>query len=338
MINVMHMAKAVGTVNWVNTRLAQLTPLAIALCFVCHDAAAQTYNRGKNVTPAYEGWLEHADGSRSFVFGYMNQNWEEELDVPVGPANTIEPGGPDLGQPTHFQPRRNRFVFMVPVPKGFKEADEMVWRLTTRGQQAVAYATLRPDYKLDDQIIASETGSTGGGITNAETRANKTPVLALEGAKRLTVKVGQPLALAANVTDDGVPRRGQGGQPTTPRPRAAAAAASAAGAPAAPRVDPVYVPPARPVPGKFNALYVSWFVYRSAGDVAFEPPQVVLWEDSRTGANSPWAPLWEPPAAPSDGKWTASATFSRPGTYVLRARADDGALYADQEVTVTVVP
>jgi hypothetical protein len=29
-------------------------------------------------------------------------------------------------------------------------------------------------------------------------------------------------------------------------------------------------------------------------------------------------------------------TFNEPGTYVLRARADDGALYADDEVTVTV--
>ena len=296
------------------------------------NAGAQTYNRGKNVTPAYEGWLEHADGSRSFVFGYMNQNWEEELDVPVGPDNTIEPGGPDLGQPTHFQPRRNRFVFMVPVPMGFQEANEMLWKLTTRGKQAIAYATLRPDYKLDDQIIASETGSTGGGITDATTRANKAPTLSVQGDKRLTVKAGQPLTLVAKVTDDGVPRRGQGGAPTVQRPRASITA------PAAPRVNPVYVPPARPVPGKFNALYVAWFVYRGSGEVSFDPEQVVVWEDSRTGANSPWAPLWQPPAGDPDGTWTARATFSRPGTYVLRAHADDGALYADQDVTVTVVP
>ena len=49
----------------------------------------------------------------------MNRNWEEELDVPVGPDNTFNPGGPDLGQPTRFYPRRNRFVFRVPVPKDF---------------------------------------------------------------------------------------------------------------------------------------------------------------------------------------------------------------------------
>jgi hypothetical protein len=317
----------------ITTSGARLALVALALLLVAGDVGAQTtYNRGRNVAPAFEGWLETADGTRSFVFGYMNQNWEEELDVPVGPDNTIEPGGPDLGQPTHFQPRRNRFVFMVPVPKSFKETDELLWKLTTRGKQAIAYATLRPDYKLDDQIIASETGSTGGGITDATTRANKAPTLSLAGDRHLTVKVGQPLTLVATVADDGVPRRGQGGAPVT-RPRPPATTPSAT-----PPVNPVYVPPARPVPGKFNALYVAWFVYRGSGEVSFDPEQVVLWEDSRTGANSPWAPLWQPPTGGPDGQWTTRATFSRPGTFVLRARADDGALYADQDVTVTVVP
>ena len=54
-------------------------------------------------------------------FGYMNSNWEEEFDVPVGPANNIEPGGPDQGQPTHFYPRRNPFLFTIRVPEGFRD-------------------------------------------------------------------------------------------------------------------------------------------------------------------------------------------------------------------------
>ena len=64
--------------------------------------------------------------------------------------------------------------------------------------------------------------------------------------------------------------------------------------------------------------------------------QVKVWEDTRTGANSPWAPLWTPPPVPPDGKYTATVTFDTPGTYVLRARADDGALFGDDEMTVTV--
>ena len=51
-------------------------------------------------------------------FGYMNRNYEEELDLPVGADNTFEPGG-DRGQPTHFTPRRHKDVFKVTVPKDF---------------------------------------------------------------------------------------------------------------------------------------------------------------------------------------------------------------------------
>jgi hypothetical protein len=39
---------------------------------------------------------------------------------------------------------------------------------------------------------------------------------------------------------------------------------------------------------------------------------------------------------PTDGKVTVQAWFYEPGIYVLRARADDGALTADGHVTVTV--
>ena len=78
-----------------------------------------TYTRGQNVAPAYEGWEQDADGTKYFLFGYMNRNWEEEIDVPVGAENGFNPGNPDQGQPTHFLPRRNRFIFKVRVPAGF---------------------------------------------------------------------------------------------------------------------------------------------------------------------------------------------------------------------------
>ena len=74
-------------------------------------AQSLTFSRGQNVSPAYEGWEEDPDGTKHFVFGYMNRNWEEELDVPVGPDNNIQPGSQDQGQPTRFLPRRNRFMF-----------------------------------------------------------------------------------------------------------------------------------------------------------------------------------------------------------------------------------
>ena len=71
-------------------------------------AAEPSYRKGQFVEPAYEGWWENDDGTFSFIFGYHNENWEEELKIPVGEANFFSPGDADRGQPTHFLPRRNR--------------------------------------------------------------------------------------------------------------------------------------------------------------------------------------------------------------------------------------
>lgn len=292
---------------------------------------AQSYSRGQNASPAFEGWERNADGSFNFVFGYMNRNWEEELIVPIGPENNLEPGGPDRGQPTRLLPRRNRFVFRVRVPQDWGDK-ELVWTLTTKGKTEKAYASLRQDYYMDDMVIASETGALGAGSSSPEVRANKPPHITIDKTTPRTVKVGEPLTLITWVTDDGIPK-----------PRAAASAAATARAlallanasPNAPR-NPAYNPPSRITVNKRTGLHMMWFVYRGDGAARFEPMQVKPWEDTRAGAHSPWAPLWTPPPVPKDGKYEATVTFDTPGTYVLRARADDGALIGDDEMVVTV--
>ena len=70
----------------------------------------------------------------------------------------------------------------------------------------------------------------------------------------------------------------------------------------------------------------------------FDTDQIATWEDTRTGGNSPWAPHWTAPRLPDDGRITVHATFHAPDEYVLRSRADDGALTADQQVTIVVTP
>ena len=55
---------------------------------------------GASVTPAYDGWYDNADGSHTFLIGYYNRNWTEDIDIPIGPNNKFEPGDPDRGQPT----------------------------------------------------------------------------------------------------------------------------------------------------------------------------------------------------------------------------------------------
>jgi hypothetical protein len=294
-----------------------------------------SYTRGQNVAPAYEGWEQGSDGSKYFVFGYMNRNWEEEIDVPVGADNAFAPGNPDQGQPTRFLPRRNRFVFKVRVPAGFKEKDELVWTLASHGKTEKAYASLRPDYILDDVVKASETGALGAGTSSPEVRANKPPIVRVEEVKNRAVKVGEALTMVAEVNDDGIPKR------RDPRRIAAAqarAAEQSTGPSATPARNPAMVPPTRITVGKNLGLHLSWFVYRSpaGATVTFDPPQIKAWEDTRAGANSPWAPLWSAPALPADGKLPVHVTFSEPGTYVLRCRADDGALVSDDEVTIVV--
>jgi hypothetical protein len=324
-----------------------LVALTILLTSQLIGAQSLSYSRGQNISPAYEGWEENPDGSFNFLLGYMNRNWEEEIDVPVGPDNSVGPGASDQGQPTHFLPRRNRFVFKVRVPKDWGEK-ELIWTLTTRGKTEKAYATLRTDSKVDDVVKASETGALGAGTSSPEVRANKPPEVKIDGSRSRSAKAGEPLTLVAWVTDDGVPKRrglgvgaGTGGRGRTQEPSPESTPAAASGRDAATIAlfgtrNPALIPPSRVTVGKTVGLHLSWFVYRGGGSVIFDPPQVKVWEDTRTGANSPWAPLWAPPTLPVDGKWEALATFDAPGIYVLRGRADDGALVTDEDLTVSV--
>jgi hypothetical protein len=299
------------------------------------DAQSLTYSKGQNVSPAYEGWEQNPDGSRYFLFGYINRNWEEELDVPVGPDNGFNISGDDQGQPTHFLPRRNRFVFRVRVPDGFAAKDELIWTLTTHGKTEKAYATLRPDYIVDDVVKASETGALGAGTSSPAVRANKPPLVRVEELGSRSVKAGEQITLVSEVKDDGIPKPRDSARVAAAQARAAAQTSGAPQANSPPR-NPAMSPPTRITVGKAVGLHASWFLYRGPGKVTFDPPQIKTWEDTRVGANSPWAPLWSAPPLPADGIATVHATFSEPGTYVLRCRADDGALVADEDLTIIV--
>jgi len=286
--------------------------LALAAAFaVLPRSTAQVVRTGQTIVPVYEGWEPNADGSFNLIFGYLNRNWEEEFHLPIGADNAIEPGGPDQGQPTYFFPRRNRFVFRVRVPKDFG-SKELVWSVSTRGRTERAYATLKPDYVLDDTAIMSNIGAGGALSATPDMLGNKPPVLKVEGETTRAAKVGEPITLVAIATDDG-----------KPNPR---------------RLPPVlgsnYI-----LPNSANGLRLSWFTYRGSGKaVTFDPPQAKVWEDTRDGGNSPWSAGWTNPPVPPDGKWVVKATFSAPGTYVLRCQAHDGGLAASSDLTIVVKP
>ena len=190
-----------------------LKPFAVALValgrFVGRAVPVATeqerYDFGQTLSPAYEGWEVNDDGSFNLVFGYMNRNWEQTPYVPVGPDNYFEPGEADRGQPTYFLPRRNRFVFRIPVPADFGE-QELVWTVTVNGTTEKAYATLKRDYYIDHLVVQANYGAGGAAGTTPELPDNETPTLDIEGPAQRTVRVGEPLALTAVSTDDGKPR------------------------------------------------------------------------------------------------------------------------------------
>jgi hypothetical protein len=311
-----------------------LVVAALSMLLIDRGSSAQTkysYSRGQTVTPAFEGWWPNDDGSFTMFFGYMNSNWEEEFDVPVGPDNRIEPGGPDQGQPTHFYPRRNMFLFTIRVPKDFGEK-ELVWTLVTHGKTERTYAALKPDYLLNKQTIATEVGANMAGLGD-ELVQNGFPVLNVEGDKHRSAKVGEPLTLTASVKDDGIPSGAR--QTRAPAGGAAPSArGSAQGDPTRGRLN--YRPPSQTVPATPNGLWLSWIVYRGARHVTFAPEQLKTWQDTRTYANSPWSPPYVMPPVPPDRRWVVQAIFDEPGTYLLRAIASDGALFAGENVSVSV--
>lgn len=220
---------------------------------------------GQSLTPAFEGWYRNPDGTYSVSFGYFNRNFEEVLEIPIGPDNFIQPGDSNRGQPTHFQPRRHWGVFAVQVPADF--TGKVVWTLTTRGKAYAIPGTLHPDWQID--ALEGEAGS-----------GNTPPVVKFDPngpeargplgytAGPLSVSVGSPLQLTVWASDDG---------------RAAPSITSA---------------------GRERvAVTLTWFKHQGPGAVAFSE--------------------LSPKVSDGDGKATTTATFSTPGRYILRVRAND---------------
>ena len=179
--------------------------LAIGLAFGASTMVSgqQGYTHGQTVAPVFEGWEPNADGTFNMVFGFYNRNCVENLHIPIGPDNNIEPGGPDRGQPARFYPRRGKFVFRVQqVPADFGD-NELVWTLTSQGSTEKAYATLHPEYLLDKRIMMVNEAGFGQRAGEGESLA---PVLRIEGDAKRTVAAGQPLTLTAFASDDGLPK------------------------------------------------------------------------------------------------------------------------------------
>jgi hypothetical protein len=153
---------------------------------------------GQGVTPAFEGWYQNADGSYTLLVGYFNRNLKETLDIPVGPNNRVEPGGPDQGQPTHFLPRRGWGVFSIKVPKDFGDK-RFTWTITANGQTNSVPLGVIKGYQIEPFLEAAQKNEPPRLQFDSSAPAVFGPPVGI--VHTLSGVVGQPVTLAGIVTD-----------------------------------------------------------------------------------------------------------------------------------------
>jgi hypothetical protein len=209
------------------------------------------FNSGQSVVPYFEGWIRNADGTFDLVFGYFNRNWKQELAIPSGPDNKVEPGGSDSGQPTYFLPRRQRFVYRVRVPADFGK-QEVVWTIKANGRTEQGFGNLLPAQEITERVIM-----TNGNFNPGVDDPNKPPSITL--AKVQTATVGVPVTLRASVNDDGLPKP----RPAPSAPRASGASGGQVNSGG--QVD-------RSGEARPRGLRVSWLEYGGPGKVTFDEP------------------------------------------------------------------
>jgi hypothetical protein len=173
---------------------------------------------GASVTGSFEGWFYNDDGSRSFLVGYLNRNTAQEFDIPVGPDNRIEPGGPDMGQPTHFLPGRLHGVFTVPVPKDFTPQDKYTWTIVANGQATSIPLRLNADYVINPFSEIAVKNTPPVIRFEQDGAAFQGPIANPSKAAQRTASVSAPLVLSIWASDDMKYTSGTNAPMTTARP------------------------------------------------------------------------------------------------------------------------
>jgi hypothetical protein len=295
--------------------------LVLSVATEAQWSASTRYLKGQSLQPVYEGWEQNSDGTYTMWFGYLNRNWDERLAIPVGPENNMQPGAPDRGQPTIFltgERRRQYFAFKVTLPADWPKDRDLVWTVTANGVAQKAIGSLWPVWLVSGDVVSANRGAMRDTDPNT---LNKPPVIA-EPAKDATIAVGSPLTLTMGVTDDDMPKRRRPGElvagggsviPQTGNREGAGRGGRGRGRGSADGG-----------PAMRDSLRVTWVQWRGPGTAKFEPDtaRVVDAEGKQTGTS---------------GKATTAVTFDKPGTYVIKAYAEDMSLFTiAPEVTVTV--
>jgi hypothetical protein len=294
-------------IGWSGGALAGAGPQGIGQSPSSLPLTPTIREKGSSVTPAFEGWYYGKDGSQNLLIGYFNRNTKQELDIPVGPNNRIEPGGPDMGQPTHFNTGRNWGVFSIKLPKDFG-TKKLTWTIVANGLTNAITLHTQADYVVEPFEDAANKNTPpklkfrdGGPLFTGA------PVGI---AEKYTATVGAPLTLTVWATDEGakinIPEgrgRGRGAAARGATPGAGDAGAGGRGDAAAQGrggagrgAEFAFTPP--------PPIAITWTMFRGPGEVKFEnqKPKIAIDEG---------------------GKATTTATFSAPGEYILRVQGND---------------
>jgi hypothetical protein len=182
-----------------STDLRIATMLAVVGCgILLGQEGAKPPEKRNNVTGAFEGWFKNPDGTFSLLLGYFNRTEKQEFDIPIGPDNRIEPGGPDRGQPTHFLTGRQWGMFAVKVPANFGQ-NKITWTITANGKTSVIPASLLPDYEISP-FREEAVGNTPPVLSFNESGQSVQGPLGLTISR--TTTLANPLNVTVSVSDD----------------------------------------------------------------------------------------------------------------------------------------
>ena len=188
--------------------------------------------KGQNMSAAYEGWFRNPDNTFTLLIGYFNRNQDETLDIPIGPDNRIEPGGPDQGQPTHFLPRRNWGVFTIKVPADFGNK-KLTWYLNANNNPTEIPMALKKDWEVEPYQEKAQDNTPPTVRFALEGSAHEGPPMGFSASFEGTTS--EPVTLKVWTSDDGV-----------------------------------IVDPYRPERAIDPPVKVSWSTHRGPGEVTFE--------------------------------------------------------------------
>ena len=173
---------------------------------------------------------------------------------------------------------------------------DLVWTVTHNGRTDTAHGSLWPVWEIDESVVKANRGMGAAGAYID----NSSPTIRATSGEVVTATLPDTVELSVVAGDDGIPG---------PDPEAAERRGNRRGRPGPNTQDAV-----NPRDAVKTGLAVTWLQHRGPGSIGFAPSVTQV----------------------DDGRASTTARFSAPGTYVIRAIADDTVLTATVDITVIV--